>query len=87
MRRLTPDRMLLRIAQWLGSIIAPTLRLSLSDGLRDSLQKADAVLAGRGVADQGSAETLLNHTVSEIMRLSEREHHSLLIDGLEKVPA
>lgn len=87
MRRLTPDRMLLRIAQWLGSIIAPTLRLSLSDGLRDSLQKADAVLAGRGVADQGSAETLLNHTVSEIMRLSEREHLSLLIDGLEKVPA
>ncbi len=86
MRRLTADRMFLRIAQKLGSLAGEVLHLPLSPSLKSALEKTNAVLRGEAVIPAASPTTLVQATLTEVTRASEQGRVTLLIDGLEKVP-
>jgi len=86
MRRLTPDRMRLRIAQKVGYLAQQVLRLPLSDSLKNALSKVNDDLQGVAVTHEATPTVLLNVTLTEITRLSRQGQVTLLIDGLEKVP-
>lgn len=86
MRRLTPDRMRLRIAQKVGYLAQAELRLPLSPSLKDTLKNLDEELNGAAVTHETSPSVLLNTALSEITRVSRQRRVTLLIDGLEKVP-
>lgn len=86
MRRLSPDRMRLRIAQKVGYLAQHVLHLSLSESLRNALAKVNEELQGMAVTHESSPSVLLNVTLAEITRVSRQGQVSLLVDGLEKVP-
>ena len=89
MRRLTPDRMRLRILQRVSYLARSVLRLDLSDSLKAALDAVDAELNGLGLgpAESGASPgALLNATLAEVARLSRQGRATLLIDGLEKTP-
>jgi hypothetical protein len=86
MRRLTPDRMRMRIAEMLGYLALQALHLQLSPGLASALERANAQLRGENVTHELTPTALLDVAVAEIQRLSKRARVTLLIDGLEKVP-
>lgn len=86
MRRLTPDRMRLRIVQKVGYLAQAILHLPLSESLRKALEKVNEELNGVAVTQEASPAVLLNVTLTEIMRVSRQGTLTLLIDGLEKVP-
>jgi len=86
MRRLTPDRMRLRIAQKVGYLAQEVLHLPLSDSLKSELSKVDDELQGVAVTHEATPSVLLNVTLTEITRLSRQGRITLLIDGLEKIP-
>lgn len=86
MRRLTPDRMRLRIAQKVGHLAQQVLHLPLSDSLKNALSKVNDDLQGVAVTHEATPTVLLNVTLTEITRLSRQGQVTLLIDGLEKVP-
>lgn len=95
MRRLTPDRMLMRIAQTIGHVATQEgallpqggLLLPLSPSLRDALTKVDRELRG-DLATQPmvSPLSLVNAAAKELQRASMQDSVTLLIDGLEKAP-
>lgn len=84
MRRLTPDRMRLRIIQKLGYLAQQVLKLTLSPSLDAAIDAVNAELRGDSVTLDTSARTLLNMTLAEVARLSRQGRVTLLIDGLEK---
>jgi hypothetical protein len=86
MRRLTADRMRLRIAQKVGSLAQELLRLPLSASLKNALDSVNAELRGESVTHEATPSVLLNVALTEIMRVSKQGQLTLLIDGLEKVP-
>ena len=86
MRRLTPDRMRLRIMQKVGYLAQVVLHLPLSGSLQNALSKVTDELQGIPVTHEATPTVLLNVTLSEITRLSRQGRITLLIDGLEKVP-
>lgn len=86
MRRLTPDRMRLRIAQKVGNIAQEVLHLLLSASLKNALDKVNAELRGESVTHEATPSVLLNVALTEITRISKQGQLTLLIDGLEKVP-
>lgn len=86
MRRLTPDRMRLRIVQKVGYLAQAVLRLPLSESLRKALSRVNDDLQGVDVTHDTTTAMLLNSTLTEIARLSRQGRVTLLIDGLEKVP-
>jgi hypothetical protein len=86
MRRLTPDRMRLRIAQKVGDLAQAVLHLPLSQSLKNALEKVNEELNGTAVTHEASPSVLLNVALTEIMRVSKQGRLTLLIDGLEKVP-
>jgi hypothetical protein len=87
MRRLTADRMLLRITQRLGYLAREQRRLPLSSSLSDELDIVTAELVGEPSATLGVApNTLVRATLAEVMRASSQGRITLLFDGLEKVP-
>jgi hypothetical protein len=86
MRRLTSDRMRLRIAQKVGFLAQDVLHLSLSTSLKNALDRVTADLRGESVTHEVTASVLLNAALTEIMRISKQGRLTLLIDGLEKVP-
>lgn len=86
MRRLTPDRMRLRIAQRLGYLAKAVLHLPLSDSLERALLHVEDELQGIAPAPGPTSAVLLNAALSEVARLSRQGRVTLLIDGLEKVP-
>ena len=85
MRRLTPDRMRLRIAQKVGFLAQEVLRLPLSGSLRNALEKVNLELLGESVEHEATPGVLMNATLAEVARLSRQGRVTLLIDGLEKV--
>lgn len=85
MRRLTPDRMRLRIAQKVGNLAQAVLHLPLSQSLKNALDKVNDELNGVAVTHETTPAVLLNNTLAEVTRLSKPGKLSLLIDGLEKV--
>jgi hypothetical protein len=86
MRRLTPDRMRLRIVQRVGYLAQAVLHLPLSQSLRNALEEANAELGGVSATHETTPSVLLNVALTEIMRVSNQGKLTLLIDGLEKVP-
>jgi hypothetical protein len=86
MRRLTPDRMRLRIAQKVGNLAQERLHLRLSTSLKNAIDKVNADLRGESVTHEATPSVLLNVALTEIMRSSRQGHVTLLLDGLEKVP-
>lgn len=86
MRRITPDRMRLRIVQKVGYLAQAVLHLPLSESLRTALSKVNDELQGVAVTHDITPTMLLNATLTEIARISRQERVTLLIDGLEKVP-
>ncbi|AUX29553.1 MULTISPECIES: ATP-binding protein [Sorangium] len=86
MRRLTPDRMRLRIAQKVGYLAQNVLHLPLSASLTNALDKVNAELRGESVTHEATPSVLLNVALTEILRVSKQGRLTLLIDGLEKVP-
>lgn len=86
MRRLTPDRMRLRIMQKVGYLAQVVLHVPLSGSLQNALSKVTDELQGIPVTHEATPTVLLNVTLSEITRLSRQGRITLLIDGLEKVP-
>lgn len=86
MRKLTPDRMRLRIAQKVGYLAQAVLHLPLSQSLKNALDKVNEELNGAAVTHEASPSVLLNVALTEIMRVSRQGKLTLLIDGLEKVP-
>ena len=88
MRRLTPDRMRLRIIQKVGYLAQQVLRLPLSADLSTAIESVNAELDGTAFEPgaHGSTSALLNATVKEVARLSRQGQVALLIDGLEKAP-
>jgi len=86
MRRLTPDRMRLRIAQKVGYLAQELLHLRLSASLKNALDKVNADLGGESVTHEATPSVLLNVALTEITRSSRQGHVTLLLDGLEKVP-
>ena len=86
MRRLTPDRMRLRIAQKVGYLAQESLHLRLSASLNNALDKVNADLRGESVTHEVTPSVLLNVALTEIARSSRQGHVTLLLDGLEKVP-
>lgn len=90
MRRLTPDRMRLRIAQKVGYLAQQVLHLALSEKLKTELDKVNAELQGETpiipITRDTTPSALLTLTLKEVMRLSKQGKLTLLIDGLEKVP-
>lgn len=86
MRKLTPDRMRLRIAQKVGYLAQGVLHLPLSQSLKTALDKVNEELNGAAVTQEASPSVLLNVALTEIMRVSKQGKLTLLIDGLEKVP-
>jgi hypothetical protein len=86
MRRLSPDRMRLRIAAKVGYLAQHVLHLPLSQSLKNSLERVNEDLQGVAVTHETSPAVLLNATLTEIIRVSRQGKLTLLIDGLEKVP-
>lgn len=86
MRRLTPDRMRLRIVQKVGYLAQQVLHLALSESLERALLKVNEDLNGVPTTHEASPGVLLNVTLAEISRVSKQRRVTLLIDGLEKVP-
>jgi hypothetical protein len=86
MRRLTADRMRLRIAQKVGYLAQELLHLPLSASLKNALDKVNANLHGESVTHEATPSVLLNVALTEIMRSSRQGRVTLLLDGLEKVP-
>lgn len=86
MRRLTPDRMLLRIAHRLSILAQSVLHLQLSPGLNQALVRLDKALQHDRATLDSSAGALVDAAASEVARLSHQQRVTLLIDGLEKVP-
>jgi hypothetical protein len=86
MRRLTPDRMRLRLIQKLGYLAQNVMSLRLSDFVASALGLVNADLQGFRVTHDGSPDSLLNALLAEVTRLSKQRRVTLLIDGLEKCP-
>ncbi|MFO7564500.1 MAG: hypothetical protein R6X02_17780 [Enhygromyxa sp.] len=86
MRRLTPDRMLLRIVQEVGFLATQVLNLPLSRRLKTAIDRVGEKLQGEYVAQETTPTALLNATLVEVSRLSRQGRVTLLVDGLEKVP-
>ena len=87
MRRLTVERMLLRVVQRVGYLARKALQLRLSSNLESALDSVSAVLSGEPNARiQEEPRTLAMAMLSEIRRVSKQGRVTLLIDGLEKVP-
>ncbi len=86
MRRLTPDRMRLRIAQKVGYLALDVLHLPVSASLKNALNNVNAELRGESVTHVATPSVLLNVALTEILRSSTQRRLTLLIDGLEKVP-
>ncbi|MBM3268585.1 MAG: ATP-binding protein [Candidatus Sericytochromatia bacterium] len=90
MRRLTADRLLLRIAGRLVSVAGEGLGLPISRDLQETLVKA-GVLGSQTVQEPAAglvttAPALLRSTLNEVARTSPQGRVTLLLDGLEKVP-
>lgn len=79
MRRLGPDRLLQRISSRVAYVAEETLKLSLSPGLTEETQK--------DTSDRWSPATLAQLVLAEVARVSRQGRVTLLLDGLEKVPA
>jgi hypothetical protein len=86
MRRLTPDRMRMRIAQKVGYLAQQVLHLPLSESLKNALSRVNEELNGGATTQDASTSVLLNVTLAEVTRISRQGRITLLIDGLEKVP-
>jgi hypothetical protein len=86
MRRLTADRMRLRIAQKVGYLAQEQFHLPLSTSLKNAIDKVNADLRGESVTHEATPSVLLHVALTEIMRSSRQGRMTLLIDGLEKVP-
>ena len=84
MRRLTPDRMLMRVAQALGAL-AEQFVLPLSPSLDKALENNQRVFRGDLLQQPISAIDLVNLATAEIARVTNTTV-TLLIDGLEKTP-
>ena len=84
MRRLTPDRMRLRIIQMVGHLAQRVLGLTLSPSLSTAIDKVNAELRGDAVTHDLTPGVLLNVMLAEVARLSRQGRVTLLIDGLEK---
>jgi hypothetical protein len=92
MRRLTPRQLLLRIAGSVAFGAIETLRLELSEGLRQALCSLDVLDDKyRGKAPRihvaSTAATVASVTLEEVARLATQGRVTLLIDGMERVPA
>lgn len=85
MRRLTPERMLFRIAACVGDVAAEVFQLPLSSSLQSSLVQVKATL-DETWEPQFSASAILAALGTEVARISRQGKVTLLIDGLEKVP-
>lgn len=85
MRRLTPERMLFRIADRVGHWAADFFHLPLSSSLQGALQQVTATLQTDWVPDF-SGSSILSAACNEVARISRQGTLTLLIDGLEKVP-
>lgn len=87
MRRLTVERMFLRIVQRVGYFAQKALLLRFSADLVSALDSVSVVLSSQPNATiEQEPRTLLKATLSEVGRLSKHGRVTLLIDGLEKVP-
>jgi len=86
MRRLTPDRMLLRIIQVVGRHVGDAVRGLVSVSLGNVFERVEADLNGADATHEVSAGVLLNAALREIIRISRHGKMTLLVDGLEKVP-
>lgn len=86
MRRLSPDRMRLRITQKVAYLAQQMLHLPLSISLKNALEKVNEDLQGATVIHNLTPSVLLNATLNEIVRVSRQGRVTLLLDGLEKVP-
>lgn len=91
MRRITPDRLLLRIAAKLVHLAVVQLRLPVSQPLRAMLWHAGVLPeelvehAGAG-HPEAPAIDLARMALNEVTRLSRQGRTALILDGLEKVP-
>lgn len=85
MRRLTPERMLFRIADRIAGLATEILHLSLSADLQGKLQQLMATLRGDWQPDF-TGVSILSALCNEVARISRQGTITLLIDGLEKVP-
>ncbi len=86
MRRLTPDRMRMRIAQAVGHFAKEVVHLPLSASLLDALKTVSEELQAPSVGRGVSPSVVLDMVLKETSRLSRQGRVTLLIDGLEKVP-
>jgi hypothetical protein len=86
MRRLTPDRMRLRIIQKVGYLAQHVLKLRLSADLITAIETVSAELdeSAAEPGAYGSTGALLNTALREVARLARRDRVALLVDGLEK---
>jgi hypothetical protein len=91
MRRVTPDRLLLRIAGQCARVASQNLGMSLNQELLAALWQAgvlpSSVLTG-GAAGvyEATPRALATAVLGEVARLSKLGPVTLLIDGMEKVP-
>lgn len=84
MRRLTPDRMLMRVAQALGQL-AGERSLPLSGSARKVVDANERVFRGDLISQPISPVDLVNTVAGEIARVTNATV-TLLVDGLEKTP-
>ena len=87
-RRLTPDRMRLRMAGRLVYVASEHLHLPVSAELTAALARAGALPGAQasGPSFQADAATLLADAIAEVCRLARQHALAFLLDGLEKVP-
>jgi hypothetical protein len=96
MRRLTADRLLLRLAGRLAHVASRVLSLRLSRELREFLVAAGVLVDEPGGGDapsvvplaggfSASARATLLYAIREVTRLAAQRRVSFLVDGLEKV--
>jgi hypothetical protein len=91
MRRIAPDRLLLRIAGKLVYLAVVQLGLPVSHDLRAMLWQAgvlpDKLLEQAVVGRyEGSAPDMVRLALNEVARLSRQARVALVVDGLEKIP-